>query len=128
MKDQLGTLCSVLCIAHCIATPILLGLGVSGLLASMLTTELVHLLLILPVGLLLVMTAPKAYKRYKNINLVFTALLGILFLITALFLGEEYEALFTVLGASFLIVFHQWSLRLHRNHKVNRATTDSVVS
>mgnify|MGYP006078176075 CR=1 FL=1 len=127
MKDQLGTICSSLCIVHCIATPIIMAIGVSGVLASVIDTEFVHLLLIIPVALLLLLTVPKAYKRYKNLNLVLTALIGMVFLIAALFLSEEYEAILTIIGGSFLIVFHQWSLRLHRVYDENRAVADDVA-
>lgn len=126
MKDQLGIVCSGLCIVHCIATPVLLGLGASGLLTSMLSTEFVHLLLILPIALVLILTVPSAYKRYKKLSITVIAVIGMLFLIAALFLGEENEALFTIIGGSFLIVFHLWNLSLARRQKLNEKTVDVV--
>jgi len=119
MKDTLGIICSGLCIVHCIATPFILVLGVSGLLATILTTEFVHYILIVPVALLILLTLPTAYKHYRALGLIFTGLLGMIFLIAALFLGEEKEALLTIIGGSLLIIFHLWNLRLQHKHRTS---------
>jgi hypothetical protein len=119
MKDQLGIICSGLCIVHCVATPFILALGVSGLLATILTTELVHYILIVTVGILVLLTLPIAYKQNGVLSPVLTGLLGILFLIAALFLGEEKEVLLTIIGGSLLVIFHLWNLRLQHKHKTN---------
>ncbi len=127
MKDHLGIFCSGLCIIHCIATPFILGLGITGVLASVLATELIHLLLLLPITTLIILTAPTAYIRYGNVTLVITALLGMMFLIGALLLEEDLEVLLTVIGGSLLVMFHLWNLHLYK--KTNRAmTADSKVS
>jgi hypothetical protein len=120
MKDQLGIICSGLCIVHCLATPIILGLGISGLLATILTTEFLHYLLILPVALLILLTLPGAYKRHGSLSLMLTGLLGMIFLITALFLGEEQETVFTIIGGSFLVIFHLCNLLLPHKSTINR--------
>ena len=119
MKDHLGIFCSGLCIIHCIATPFILGLGITGVLASVLATELIHLLLLLPITTLIILTAPTAYIRYGNVTLVITALLGMMFLIGALLLEEDLEVLLTVIGGSLLVMFHLWNLHLYK--KTNRA-------
>jgi|GEM_PF-569359 len=127
MKDQLGIVCSSLCIVHCVATPVILALGVSGLLASILTTEFVHYILLVPVALLILSTLPTAYKRYRILSLIFTGLLGMMFLIAALFLGEEKEALLTIIGGSLLVVFHLWNLRLQHKHKTNGTVVSRLL-
>ena len=127
MKDHLGIFCSGLCIIHCIATPFILGLGITGVLASVLATELIHLLLLLPITTLIILTAPTAYIRNGNVTLVITALLGMMFLIGALLLEEDLEVLLTVIGGSLLVMFHLWNLHLYK--KTNRAmAADSTVS
>jgi len=123
MKDQLGVVCSGLCIVHCLATPIILGLGVSGVLASILTTELFHLLLLVPIVLLIMLTVPKTYQRHGRVSLVLTATVGLLLLISALFLSEDKETLFTVVGGSLLVVFHLWNLRLNYLDRRAKAMT-----
>ena len=126
MKDHLGIFCSGLCIIHCIATPFILGLGITGVLASVIATELIHLLLLLPITTLIILTAPTAYIRYGNVTLVITALLGMMFLIGALLLEEDLEVLLTVIGGSLLVMFHLWNLHLYK--KTNRAMpADSKV-
>lgn len=115
MKDRLGIIFSSLCIVHCIAVPLILGLGVSGLLATVLTTEFVHYILIVPVGLLILLTLPAVYKRDGVVSPILAGLLGMLFLIAALFLGEDKEAVLTIIGGSLLVIFHLWNLRLQHN-------------
>lgn len=127
MKDKLGILFSSLCIVHCIATPFILALGMSGLLATILTTEFVHYILIMPVALLILLTLPKAYKRYRSLNLIVSGLLGLVFLIAALFTTEQIEALLTIIGGSLLVVFHLLNLRLQHRYKSNRAIVAHLV-
>ncbi len=125
MKDQLGVLCSGLCIIHCLATPIILGLGLSGALVSILTTELVHTFLILPVTLIVLLTLPSAYLNHKSVRLLITGLVGVLLLISALFLGEKNETLLTVMGGGTLVFFHLWNLRLLSKSKNTIPVTQS---
>lgn len=127
MKDQLGIICSSLCIIHCIGTPIILALGVSGLLANILTTEFVHYILLVPVGMLILLTLPTAYKRDGVLSPILTGLLGLMFLIAALFLGEKNETLLTIIGGSLLVVFHLWNLRLQHKYKENETVVDHLL-
>ncbi len=127
MKDQLGIICSSLCIFHCVATSVILALGMSGLLASILTTEFVHYILIAPVGILILLTLPTAYKRDGVLGPILTGLLGLIFLITALFLGEKNETMLTIIGGSLLVVFHLWNLRLHHKYTENETVVDRLL-
>jgi predicted membrane protein len=115
MKDQLGAMCSGLCIVHCLATPVILALGVSGIIATVFTAELFHQLLVIPVSLLLLLTLIQAYKKHGASLHLLMGLLGITLLITALMLNEQYEAMFTISGGTLLISYH--ILNLRQNHK-----------
>ena len=128
MKDQLGIVCSGLCIVHCVATPVILGLGISGVVASVLTTELFHLFLLFPIVLLMLLTVPKTYQRYGQIGLVMTATLGVMMLVSALFLSEDKETLFTVTGGSLLVIFHLWNMRLKYLERKSKTMTASTRS
>lgn len=127
MKDRLGIICSSLCIVHCMAVPVILGLGISGLLATVLTTEFVHYILIVPVGLLILLTLPAAYKRDGVVSPILAGLLGMLFLIAALFLGEEKEAVLTIIGGSLLVIFHLCNLRLEHKHTPNKPVVSRLL-
>lgn len=127
MKDLLGIICSSLCLVHCLATPIILALGVSGLLATILTTEFIHYILIVPVGLLILLTLPTAYKRYGVFSPILIGVLGMIFLIAALFLGEEKEALLTIIGGSLLVAFHLWNFQLQHKNKINRTDESRLM-
>ena len=127
MKDKLGILCSSLCIVHCIVTPFILALGLSGLLAKILTTEFLHYILIVPVALLILLTLPSAYTRYRSLGLIFIGLLGMMLLIAAPFLGEGNEALLTISGGCLLVFFHLLNLRLQHKHKTNGAIVARLV-
>lgn len=127
MKDKLGIFCSSLCIVHCIVTPFILALGLSGLLVKILTTEFVHYILIVPVALLILLTLPSAYTRHRSLGLIFTGLLGMMFLIAAPFLGAGKETLLTISGGSLLVVFHLSNLRLQHKYKANGAIVARLV-
>lgn len=127
MKDNLGIICSGLCIIHCIVTPFILALGVSDLLATILRSELIHYTLIVPMAVLILLTLPITYERYRALSLSVTGLLGMFFLIAALFLGEQKEALLTLIGGSFLIIFHLGNLRLQHKHKISGTIVERLV-
>lgn len=124
MKDQLGAMCSGLCIVHCLVTPVILALGASGLVATILTTELFHLLLVIPVSLLLLLTLIKSYKEYGNSIHLLMGLLGIILLITALVLNEQYEAMLTISGGTFLISYHILNLRQNHKRSANKLSVE----
>tara|TARA_R110001583_G_scaffold195483_1_gene374092 strand:+ start:2609 stop:2995 length:387 start_codon:yes stop_codon:yes gene_type:complete len=128
MKDQLGAMCSGLCIVHCLVTPVILALGASGIVATILTTELFHLLLVIPVSILLLLTLIKSYKEYGNSIHLLMGLLGITLLITALVLNEQYEAMLTISGGTFLITYHILNLRQHHKRRANKLNVDKVTS
>jgi Zn-dependent protease with chaperone function len=124
MKDQLGVVCSGLCVIHCLASPILLSLGLSGVFASLFTQELFHFVIIFPVVLLMLWTLPKAYQRDKSLPLVTLALAGVSVLVSALFV-EKYEVMLSVIGGASVITYH--ILNLHSQRKAQRNPEDEHV-
>jgi predicted membrane protein len=120
MKDQLGAMCSGLCIVHCLITPVILALGVSGIVASVFTTALFHQILVIFVSLLLLLTLIQAYKKHGASLHLLMGLLGISFLITALMLNEQYEVMLTISGGTLLITYHILNLRQQNKHRANK--------
>jgi len=114
MKDQLGVVCSGLCVIHCLASPVILALGLSGALASLFTQELFHQVIIVPVVILILLTLPHAYRRKKSIALVVVGLTGASLLVSALIFDEKYEALLSLVGGGLVITFHVMNLLLQR--------------
>jgi len=128
MKDKLGAICSGLCIAHCLGSPVILALGVSGIVASIFTTALFHQLLVIPVSVLLLLTLIQSYKEHgASANLV-VGLLGIIILIAALVLNEEAEVILTLIGGVFLITYHLLNIRRHHNPKANKLSPEELAT
>ncbi|HDY86269.1 hypothetical protein LCGC14_0471100 [marine sediment metagenome] len=127
MKDRLGIIFSSLCLVHCLATPFILALGVSGILATILTTELVHYILIVPIGLLILLTVPNAYKQSGIFSPTLSGLLGIGFLIAALVIGGEQDTILTIIGGSFLVLFHLWNMRLQHNNNADKSVVSRML-
>jgi hypothetical protein len=127
MKDRLGIIFSSLCLVHCLATPLILALGLSGVLATMLTTELVHFILIVPIGLLILLTVPNVYKKYGIFSPILSGLVGMGFLIAALVIGGEQDTILTIIGGSFLVLFHLWRLRLQHHHNTNKSVVSRML-
>ena len=128
MKDQLGAICSGLCIVHCLVTPIILALGVTGIVTTIFTTELFHLFLVIPVSLLLLLTFIQSYKEHGTSVHLLAGLLGIAFLISALVLNEQYEATLTIIGGTLLVTYHMLNLRQQHKNRENKLNVDSVTS
>ena len=58
MKDIVAAALSGLCVLHCLATPILLAVGSSGLLLGIFSSEWFHYLMLFPIGVLLAWSLP----------------------------------------------------------------------
>jgi len=128
MKDQLGAMCSGLCIVHCLVTPVILALGVSGIAATILSAELFHQLLVMPVLLFLLLTVIQSYKVRGASAHLLIGVMGAALLITALTLYEEHEVMLTLIGGGLLIIYHVANLRLQHRRKANQLIMDDVTS
>lgn len=128
MKDQLGAMCSGLCIVHCLVTPVILAVGATGFVATVFSTELFHQLLVIPVTLLLLVTLIKSYKENSASSHLLIGVLGIALLITAFLLNEQYEAMLTIVGGTLLITYHVFNLRLNNKRRLNKLSKEEVTS
>lgn len=108
MKDTVGMLVSGLCLAHCLATPLLLALGGLGVLGAALESEWIHLLLLVPVVLLACTSFPSACRQHRRPAVMFAGFSGVLILVLAMALGLEghWELLASTIGAGLLVSAH----------------------
>lgn len=127
MKDLLGALTSALCICHCLLTPILIGFGVTGLLADSLTAEWLHLALLGPILLLLLTSLPSAHCRHGNALPLSLAITGISLLVTSLFIHGKIELLLSLSGGLLMIAAHLLNRHLLHKH-INKGVTTGLLS
>ncbi len=104
-KDFAGMVVSTLCLIHCIAGPIILALGFSGLELSFLLNEKIHIALIFPILLFALWSIPSSYSIHKNALPIILAIVGIVLLLMGVFI-ENLEELLTILASTFLIIAH----------------------
>lgn len=109
-SDTLGVTCSGLCICHCLLTPLLIASSLLGGSLLFLESEWVHRLLLVPVVILACMTMMSIYRRQTNWYLLFLAILGLGFMLSAIVFeerfGENFEQIATVLGGILLVAVH----------------------
>lgn len=115
MKDSLGMVCSGLCLGHCVLTPVLLMLGGLGFF-SLLASEWVHWLLLIPIVLLAGLSLPQGYRRHRQRWPLGLGASGLLLLLLALVADHKWEPVLSVGGGLLLISGHwgnrQWLTRL----------------
>lgn len=105
-KDNVGVICSALCLAHCLLLPLLLATGAIGSVGALLANEQVHMALLVPVIVLAALSFPAAYKQHNSMLPITLGSIGLITLLSALFLGEQLETPLTVTGAVLLIIAH----------------------
>lgn len=109
MKDNLAVACSGLCLLHCLLLPILLAMGVTGALTSMMASELFHILILVPVVGLALFSLPRSYFQHDSSLPMIYAGLGITGLISSLMVSEAYELWLTIPSALLVIWAHMWN-------------------
>lgn len=112
MKDTAGMFVSGLCLAHCLATPVLLALGGFGVLGALLEDRLVHLALLVPVLFLALASFPRACRRHRRPAVMVVGFSGLLILVAALYLEGTWELLASTAGAGLLVTAHWVNRRL----------------
>ena len=107
---------SLLCLAHCLALPLLLLLlpGALGIFAQSDAFHYAALILVVPAALA---AFQLGYRRHRARRPALLGIAGVLCLVFALLPGatESGELWFTVAGSLFLVVGHMmnWRLRTH---------------
>ena len=112
MKDIIAAALSGLCVVHCLATPVLLALGSSGLLLGIFSSEWFHYLMLLPISVLLAWSLPGGWCVHKRKAPFLIGLSGFLVLVAALFAPHEAEATLSVSGGLLLISAHLYNRKL----------------
>jgi len=108
--DSLGSAASVLCLVHCVLTPILLALSpaLATLLPGSRTTHQVLIFFVVSLGLLAFLSG---YRRHQRRVILLPMTTGI-FLIACGAFGESYlhstlnETLITMAGSTLLVMAH----------------------
>jgi hypothetical protein len=112
MKDLIAAALSGLCVVHCLATPVLLALGSSGLLLGALSSEWFHYLMLLPISVLLAWSLPGGWCVHKRKAPFVLGLAGFLVLTAALFAPHDAGTALSVSGGLLLISAHLYNRKL----------------
>lgn len=113
--DKTAISLSLVCAIHCLATPLLLVM-LPSLAALSLDTEVFHvwmLVAVIPISILGLTLGCKKHKRYRVISF---GIAGIFFLVLALFMGESWEKILTLIGAAIISVGHYLNYKLCQQH------------
>lgn len=124
MRDIVGAWLSFLCVLHCILPVVVLSGGLSlGLnhVAEEMHETWLHTVLLLPVIAILAVSIPKAYRTHKNLQPAIIAILGVVTLIFAVSIGEQFETWFTVIGSFLVIMSHLLNRKSLKSQTVSLA-------
>ena len=105
-KDVFGIICSGLCLIHCLATPALLALGVTGLGLSYLEQEWIHWVFFTPMVLLLLISLPSGFEKHLNKLPLILGLSGGALLLFSLTVLEVYTEWFIVVASVLIMAGH----------------------
>jgi hypothetical protein len=119
--DRLGIWSSVLCILHCLLTPLLV-LTVPFL-GNFLSESWIHILIALIVFPVAVMALWRGYRLHQIKSTLYLGLVGLLFVVLAFTSGwysgemhRKVEVVMMILGGTFLTFAHYFNLRFCRTH------------
>ncbi|HEX5793317.1 MAG TPA: MerC domain-containing protein [Rheinheimera sp.] len=112
MKDLIAAMLSGLCVVHCLATPVLLALGSSGLLLGVFSSDWFHYLMLLPISVLLVWSLPGGWCMHQRKAPFALGLTGFLVLSASLFVPHQAEAALAISGGLLLISAHLYNRKL----------------
>lgn len=118
MKDLLGVACAGLCIAHCMALPLLMAAGVSVVGLTYLANESTHLWLATAMVLLALWAFPPGLRAHKRLLPVGMAISGIGAMFMALLADESLEAYLAATSGLALIAGHALNHYWLLKHKV----------
>ena len=116
ITDRMAIGLSLACVIHCLALPIVL-VAVPNFLAIYVDSEYFHLLMVFFAIPISIYALNLGCKDHKHKEFIFIGVTGLIFLLSALLVGEEMEQALTVAGASFLALAHWLNYRLCRTKK-----------
>ena len=97
---------------HCLAIPIFLALGITGLSLAFFEQEWVHWLLIVPIVLLLLTSLPSGFSRHLNKIPLVLGMTGGVLILFSLVAPEAYEKWVVVIASSLIIAAHFYNWKL----------------
>ena len=114
--DKMAMSLSLLCALHCLVSPLIIVM-LPSLAALQFDGEAFHVwmvLAVIPTSVYALTMGCKQHKRYRLLGL---GLFGLLFLVSAVLLGEDlisdfWEKALTVIGAATIALGHYWNYRL----------------
>jgi cytochrome c biogenesis factor len=120
--DSLGMVASCVCVAHCVALPVLLPLLAAGAMGSTLgfvSDEHFHrMMAAVVIGIAMLAFVP-GYRRHRRAAVFAMALSGLTLLLTAAFysgpwINESRETALTILGGGMMVTTHWLNRRFCR--------------
>jgi hypothetical protein len=117
--DKWGTIASLACVVHCIATPVLFS--IFAVAAQVVPTEQhTHRLLAIPVCLLGLFAMRSGFKRHQRLGPALLMIVGLSLIVATAWWGDRIpshwaEVAITITGSSFMIAAHRM------NHKLCKA-------
>jgi hypothetical protein len=116
ITDRMAITLSIACAIHCLAMPLLLLL-LPSFVVLQLNNEAYHtamVLIVLPTSVFALFMGCKQHKRYR---LLFIGFVGLIFLVLAISLGNEFwEKVLTLMGSAVIAGGHYWNYRLCQQH------------
>ncbi|MFT7009817.1 MAG: hypothetical protein ACJAXJ_004371 [Colwellia sp.] len=117
VTDKLAITLSIACAIHCLALPLILLL-LPSFVVLQLNNEAFHtwmVIIVLPTSVYALFMGCKQHKRYR---LLFIGFLGLMLLVFAVWLGNEYwEKVLTLVGSMVIAGGHYWNYRLCQQHR-----------
>ena len=112
MRDIVASALSGLCIVHCLATPLLLALGSSGVMLAAFDSDWFHYLMLLPISVLLAWSLPGGWCVHQRKAPFILGLSGFLLLVAAMFAPHAAETALSVSGGLLLVSAHLYNRKL----------------
>jgi hypothetical protein len=116
ITDKMAITLSIACAIHCLAMPLLLLL-LPSFVVLQLNNEAYHtamVLIVLPTSVFALFMGCKQHKRYR---LLFIGFVGLILLVLAISLGNEFwEKVLTLMGSAVIAGGHYWNYRLCQQH------------
>ncbi|AAZ27792.1 MULTISPECIES: MerC domain-containing protein [Colwellia] len=116
VTDKMAITLSIACAIHCLALPLLLLL-LPSFMVLQLNNEAFHtwmVIIVLPTSVYALFMGCKQHKRYR---LLFIGFLGLILLVLAVWIGNEFwEKALTLVGSTVIAGGHYWNYRLCQQH------------
>ena len=118
--DKIAISLSVLCVIHCLATPMLI-VFLPSVASVWMESELLHMWMVVAVLPTSVLALTLGCKKHRNLKVVVGGIVGLACLLVAvasevLGFGEVFEKSLTLLGATLISIAHYFNYRLCQQH------------